>query len=80
MKNILLKLKAKFQELKYWFEYKIHQIKHVNFKELIFLDWYAILIFSTIIVLNLLFNLSEVGLPSQFPSLEDSISVLEILV
>lgn len=80
MKNKLLKLKAKFLKLKYWLGYKISQVKNINFKELIFLDWNAILFFSTIIVLNLLFNLNEVGLPTQFPSLENCISVLEMLV
>lgn len=79
-KNTQIYLNRKLFPIISWLRFIGYRIKNINFKELIFIDFKTIGIFLALILINILFNLSEIGFPKEFLSLENCINILETLV
>lgn len=74
------KLKVKWYSVKYYFIRTYLKFKDINFKDIIYLDKKTTLIFLLIVVLNVLLHIDEVQFKIKFPSLENCISTVEILM
>lgn len=78
--NRLKKMKERWPFIKYYFIRKYYEIKDVNFKDIIYIDIKTTLVFILIVVLNILLNINEIQFTIKFPSLENCISTVEILI
>lgn len=78
--NKLKKMKDRWSFIKYYFIRNYYKISDINFKNIIYIDKKTTLIFLSIVVLNILLNISEVQFTIKFPSLENCISTVEILI
>jgi hypothetical protein len=78
--NRIKKMKDRWSFVKYYFIRNYYKIREINFKDIIYIDKKTTLIFLSIVVLNILLNIDEVQFTVNFPSLENCISTVEILM
>ncbi|MFK7004401.1 hypothetical protein [Flavobacterium covae] len=79
--NKLIEIKDKNWSLfKNYFIKNYYEIRDINFKNLIYIDLKTTIIFLLIVVLNILLNNNEVEFTIKFPSLENCITTVEILM
>lgn len=74
------KIKDRWPFFKYYLIRNYYRIRNINYKDFIYIDKKTTLIFLSIVVLNVLLNISEVQFMIKFPSLENCISTVEILI
>lgn len=74
------KMKDKWIFVKYYFIRNYYKIRDINFNDVIYIDKKTTFIFLSIVVLNILLNINEIQFTVKFPSLENCISTVEILM